>query len=236
MIGLKRGEPYPLPIAQEMGAAAQFLTQSGNILQIVLPDMDAKEQNALRSGMIKAGFLYEGGAMLFMFQFYGNDGKPLLTFDAPFDIRLLPPAERNLHSIDNAEQRLAIDIHAIDEKKILRALRLVTMPPDMTLKFLSAIQDQLAGIDKRVGKVFTLVRIFDALKQFTINAYRPMAKTRQWVIGNGFLFALATNHFPSRFPAKQTPFEQPAHALQATVIGYFIARFWRLPDLAWNRQ
>jgi hypothetical protein len=43
---------------------------------------------------------------------------------------------------------LAIEIHAIDEKKILRALRVVTMPPAMTLKFLSAVQDQLAAIDK----------------------------------------------------------------------------------------
>ena len=149
MIELRRGEPYPLPLEQGEGAAAQFLTQSGNVLQIVLPDMDSKEQNALRSGMIKAGLLYEGGAMLFLFQFYGaGAGKPLLTFDAPFDIRILSPKERNLHNIDNAEQRLAIEIHAIDEKKILRALRLVTMPPDMTLKFLSAVQEQLATIDK----------------------------------------------------------------------------------------
>jgi hypothetical protein len=148
MIQLSRGEPYPLPLEQSEGAAAQFLTKTGNVLQIVLPDMDSKEQNALRSGMIKAGFLYEGGAMLFLFQFHGNDGKPLITFDAPFDIRLLSAAERNLHNIDNAEQRLAIEIHAVDEKKILRALRLVTIPPDMTLKFLSAVQEQLAAIDK----------------------------------------------------------------------------------------
>jgi hypothetical protein len=123
--------------------------QSGNILQIVLPGMDAKKQNAIRSGMIKSGFLYEGGAMLLLFQFYGaGAGKPLITFDAPFDIRLLSKDKRNLHNIENPEQRLAIEIHAVDEKKILRALRVVTMPPDMTLKFLSAVQDQLAAINK----------------------------------------------------------------------------------------
>jgi hypothetical protein len=148
LITLTRGEPYPLPLEQGQGAAAQFLMQSGNILQIVLPGMDSKEQNALRSGMIKAGFLYEGGAMLLLFQFYGSDGKPLITFDAPFDIRLLSGDRRKLHNIDNPEQRLAIDIHAVDEKKILRALRVVTMPPDMTVKFLSAVQEQIAAIDK----------------------------------------------------------------------------------------
>ena len=146
---LERGKPYPLPINHGEGAAAQFLMQSGNILQIVLPGMDSKEQNALRSGMIKAGFLYEGGSMLFLFQFYGaGAGKPLITFDAPFDIRLLSSDRRKLHNIENPEQRLAIEIHAVDEKKILRALRVVTMPPAMTLKFLSAVQDQLSAINK----------------------------------------------------------------------------------------
>lgn len=144
---LARGERYPMPLLQSEGAAAQFLLKTGNILQIIVPGMDAKEEAALRSGMIKAGMLYEGGAMLLLFQFYSNDGKPLLTFDAPFDIRLLPSSQRKLHNIDN-DQRLAIEIHGVDDKLILRALRVVTMPPNMTIKFLSAVQDQLAAIDK----------------------------------------------------------------------------------------
>jgi hypothetical protein len=148
MINLSRGQPYPLSLLQSEGAAAQFLMQSGNLLQIALPGMDTKEEKALRSGMIKAGILYEAGSMLLLFQFYGDDGRPLLTFDAPFDVRLLPASERNLHSIDNAEQRLTIEIHGVDDKRILRALRLVTMPPAMTLAFLSAVQDQLTAIDK----------------------------------------------------------------------------------------
>jgi hypothetical protein len=148
LITLARGEPYTLPLLHSEGAAAQFLTKTGNILQIVLPGMHSKEQNALRSGMIKAGFLYESGAMLFLFQFYGGDGKPLITFDAPFDIRILPVDERNQHNIDNERQRLAIEIHAVDEKKILRALRVVTMPPDMTVKFLSAVQEQMSALYK----------------------------------------------------------------------------------------
>jgi len=146
LITLTRGEPYPLPLEQGQGAAAQFLMQSGNILQIVLPGMDSKEQNALRSGMIKSGFLYEGGALLLLFQFYGSNGR--ITFGASFDIRLLSKDRRNLPNLKNPHQRLAIEIRCIDEKKILRALRLVTMPPAMTLKFLSAVQDQLAAINK----------------------------------------------------------------------------------------
>jgi hypothetical protein len=148
MIKLARGQTYPIPLLQNEGAATQFLMKSGNILQIVLPGMSAKEEKALRSGMIKSGILYEAGSMLLLFQFYGDNGRPMLTFDAPFDVRLLPASERNLHNIENAEQRLTIEIHGVDGKRILRALRLVTMPPAMTLKFLSAVQDQLAAINK----------------------------------------------------------------------------------------
>ena len=146
-VALALGEPYPLPLLQTEGASAIFLTNAGNILQIVLPGMVAKEQSALRSGMIKAGFFYESGSMLFLFQFYGSNGKPLITVAAPYDIKNLPASKRNLHNIDNERQRLAIEIHAVDEKKILRALRRATMPPDMTVKFLSAVQDQLSAIN-----------------------------------------------------------------------------------------
>ena len=142
MIKLSVGEPYPLAITQSEGAAAQFLV-SGNILQIVLPDMTAKEKTALKSGMIKSGLLYNQGALLLLFQFYGDNGKPLLTFDSPFDVRIIPKDLLQLHSIDNSNQRLAIEIHVIDENKIVRILRLVTMPPAMTIAFLSAVQDQL---------------------------------------------------------------------------------------------
>ena len=113
VITLTHGEPYPLPLEQEQNAVAQFLTKTGNILQIVLPGMDAKEQNALRSG-IKSGFLYEGGALLLLFQFYGSNGR--ITFDAPFDIRRLSKDRRNLPNL-NHPQRLAIEVRCIDEKK-----------------------------------------------------------------------------------------------------------------------
>ena len=146
LITLTLGEPYPLPLEQGQNAVAQFLAKTGNVLQILMPGMSSKELTALRSGMIKSGFLYEGGALLLLFQFYGSNGR--ITFDAPFDIRRLSKDRRTLPNLKNPHQRLAIEIRCIDEKKILRALRLVTMPPAMTLKFLSAVQDQLDAIDK----------------------------------------------------------------------------------------
>lgn len=173
-IKLSIGEPYPLPILQSEGASAQFLTKSGNILQIVLPGMDSKEETAFKSGMIKAGFLYDGGAMLLLFNFYDDNGKLLLSFDAPFNSRLLPSEELNPPNIDNPEQPLTIEIHAIDEKNIVRALRLVTMPPVMTLKFLSAVQDQLTDIDKP-----------DVMaKWMQQQSHELINQTESWTLGN----------------------------------------------------
>lgn len=146
MIKLSRGEKYPLPIATQQGASAQFLMKSGSVLQIVLPDMTAKEQAALRYGMIIGGFLAESGNILWLFQFIDQDGLPLFTMDCPYDARLLGKDKLFMPDITNDRQRLAIEVHAIDEKPILRALRVVTLSPKMTVSFLSAVQDQLSAV------------------------------------------------------------------------------------------
>jgi hypothetical protein len=142
MINLVRGQPYPYQIGITEGARAEFLRNNANTLQIIVPDMTAKEEKALRTGILKAGFLYSQGALLWLFRFYDNKG-PLFTFDAPFDIRVIPADQRNLHSIDNAEQRLLVDIHIVDDKNIIRGLRAVTLPPELTVSFLVAVQEQL---------------------------------------------------------------------------------------------
>lgn len=142
---LERGKPYPLPLATEAGAFAQFLMRQSSILQVVIPGMDTLEEWALTQGDLKAGILSGGGAILLLFQFYGRDARPIFTHDCPFDVRLLPEDARALPNIETAESRFVFEVHAIDERCILRGLRLVTMPPDMTREFFSAVQDQLAS-------------------------------------------------------------------------------------------
>lgn len=145
MITLSVGHIYPFTISSTPGAAAQFLRESGNILQIMLPDINAGELYALKKGHVKAGFLYENGDLLWLFTFCDKSG-PALTLDAPFDIRLYPRESMMLYDIDSPEQRLTIEIHVVDEKRIIRVLRLITMPHDLTLSFLGAVQDQLASV------------------------------------------------------------------------------------------
>ncbi len=141
------GQFYPIPVAENEGAVAQFLIRPGNFLQIVLPGMSASEQAAIESGKIVAGLMYEHGAMMLFFQFFGND-KPEVTFYAPYNVRLLPPDNRVLPNIDSPEQQFPFEIHAIDGNKILRVIRQTAMPPDMTLEFLNAVLDQLVTIEK----------------------------------------------------------------------------------------
>lgn len=147
LIAFSRGKPYPLQYPQQDSAVADFLRTGGNRLLIMLSGMNSREEYSFRSGMIKAGFMYQNGALLWLFRFYDNKGLPLFTFDAPFDVRVIPADERQLHNIENTEQRLLIDLHAVDENGILRAIRAVTLSPGMTVAFLMAVQEQLSTAD-----------------------------------------------------------------------------------------
>lgn len=142
MVLLARGEKYPLAIQSNDGATANFLMPEGNTLKIRLHLMTSQEEWSIRNGMIKAALLKSGDFILLLFVFYDQKGRCLLDFECPFDGRLIPSDTRQMFNIENDQQRLAIDIHAVDEQMILRVIRFVTMPPKMTVEFLSAVMDQ----------------------------------------------------------------------------------------------
>jgi hypothetical protein len=90
-VTLERGKPYPLPLStQGEGAAAQFLIKGGNLLQIVIHNMNDTEKWALSHGDVKMGLLSRCGAILLLFQFCAQNKRPALVFDCPFDLRLIP--------------------------------------------------------------------------------------------------------------------------------------------------
>jgi hypothetical protein len=138
------GKPYPLPYRQVDGAAAEFLTQGDSMLQVCIQHPTSDEIWALRKGEMRAGILTVPSAILWLWQFCGPNKKPLLTFDSPYDIRLLAPEQRNLMDIENERQRLLIQVHAIDDNGLLRGLRVISLPPDLTRRFFAAVMDQLA--------------------------------------------------------------------------------------------
>lgn len=143
---LSIGSHYPFTLGNE-GATANFLTISGNTLQVVIPNISKEELFALKKGKIRAGFLYENGDLLWLFTFYDKKGK-VFTLDSPFDVRLIPKNLLALHDITNPNQRLGMDIHVVDEKNVVRVLRSVTMPSSLTLSFMSVVQEQISEINK----------------------------------------------------------------------------------------
>lgn len=165
MIELSINQPYPLPTPSCEGASANFLNKNGNVLQINISNLTDGELLALKKGKIKAGFIYERGDLLWLFQFSDKRG-PVFTLDAPFDARRIPHDLVALHDITNERQRLAIDIHVID-RGTLRALRVVTMPPKLTVQFLSAAQEQLSTLQSGTALSFWMSKPADTLARET---------------------------------------------------------------------
>lgn len=94
------GQPCPLPYPRGFGAGAQFLQASGNLLQVIIPDMRPEEIDALRQGRLRAGLLQEGSAILLLFELSNPQGEPILVFDCPFDLRRVPSAGRDLPDLE----------------------------------------------------------------------------------------------------------------------------------------
>ncbi len=136
---------YPFPINE--GLTASFLSQSGNVLQLGLHDIDQQELLALKKHPIKCGIFVDQPVILLLFDF-GAGGQ----YDAPFDARLYTREQLNLLNIDNAEQRLAIEFHVVELKNnTIKVIRLFTLPPDLTVNFLAAVQEQLSKpLDKNL--------------------------------------------------------------------------------------
>lgn len=138
-VTLSRGKAYPLPIRAHEGAAANFLTDGGNLLQIAMPNLTRSEARSIRNDPMKAGIIVDGPLILWVFQF------GMLIFDAPFDARIIPAHARWLPDIENGQQRFAIEVHLVDTATmIVRGIRYVTLSPELTRRFLLAVQEQLA--------------------------------------------------------------------------------------------
>lgn len=144
-LNLQVGCTYPRKIPGAEGAIADFL-RSYNTLIIAMPEINKYEAQALKKGALQCGLLSKNGAVLLLWQFSDKQGRPILTLDSPFDARNIPDIK--LHDVTNDKTRLLIDIHIIDSAtNIIKGLRAVTMPPDLTIAFLSATQDQLTNVN-----------------------------------------------------------------------------------------
>jgi len=138
MLKIAVNDLYPLHVSE--GMRVGFLAKEGNIMQIGLPGIDKQEQLAFKKGIIKCGLFVRQPVILWLFDF-GEAGQ----YDAPINAKLYDSEQLNLPNIEKSEQRLAIEMHVVDlNDNTLKALRLFTLPPELTIEFLSAVQDQLS--------------------------------------------------------------------------------------------
>jgi hypothetical protein len=75
------------------------------------------------------------------------------ALDCPFDARLIPRPSLNLPDIKHGDTRLLIDLHIVSDG-IIRGLRGITLPPELTLEFLAAVQNQLASPKRHLHPPF----------------------------------------------------------------------------------
>ncbi|QDE31991.1 hypothetical protein [Shewanella polaris] len=138
------GEKYHLQLPVQDGACAEFLRASNRLI-IMMKGIDKLEALALRRCNISCGILAKNGAILLLWQFHDNKGRPVLTLDSPFDARIIKDIQ--LHNIENNKQRLLINVHIVDSTtKEIKVLRAVTMSPELTIEFLSKVQEQISSI------------------------------------------------------------------------------------------
>lgn len=142
MISLAVNRSYPLPLAGYEGSSAQFLTPSGNVLQICMPNLLSSEKRVYKQSKVRVGMLVEGPVILLLFQF--GSGRDII--DCPFDAQIAKKQGRlNLPDIENDKQRLCVDLHLVDTAtNLLKVLRGFTLPADFTRDYLSVVQDQLS--------------------------------------------------------------------------------------------
>ena len=118
--------------------------------------------------------MFKNSAILFIWQFVDPDtNAPVLTLDSPFDARFIE--DIRLDDITGAEDRLLVEGHIVDTStNIIKGLRAVTMPPDMTVAFLSAVQEQLSSHQSGTEQIQAWM------------AYQPVdliKQTKMWVMG-----------------------------------------------------
>ncbi|MFC0712249.1 hypothetical protein, partial [Azorhizophilus paspali] len=94
-----------------------------------------------------------------LFDFRAAGQKPI-ELDCPFDARLIPRDELSLPDITTGDQRLMVEVHVVDSAtNTVRGLRGITLPPSITVAFLSAVQDQLAAAESPQARYQSYLRV-----------------------------------------------------------------------------
>lgn len=135
------GKTYPIETTTDVGAVINLQLKS---LLITVPDITDIELSSIMHGKASCGMLHKNSAIHLLWKFQGDHNKGPLIYETPFDVRI--DEEKHFDDLETSDTRLLFSIHIVDtNSNKLVGLRSITWAPELSLAFLSAVQDQLVS-------------------------------------------------------------------------------------------
>lgn len=132
------GKPYPLLLPHAQDGSFFNLGPTSVDLVITLSQPTEREIANTRTGIARFGIYLHGPVLFFMHRFGDEPWS-----DSPFSIQMLPPERRHLPVLSDG-QHLVMHVTLVESTtNIIRALRLITIPPQMAKTLLRLAAQQL---------------------------------------------------------------------------------------------
>lgn len=134
----KVGKPYSN--RRQWPELAQYNYRGGeHELVLFLNSPTADEINAVRRESAEFGLFVERDLIVLLYRF----GSALGWSDAPYSIHLVPREQRSTPPSTNESEHALLHVMLVDATNgIVRALRVIAMPPEFTQALHRAIQEQ----------------------------------------------------------------------------------------------
>jgi hypothetical protein len=141
MIKIEVGQPWPGAIPPNEAAIADFFRDGHNTLLVAMPDMTEQEAEDYTRARAKAALVEAHGLVVLLWKF---GEQPWI--DTPFDIHRVPAEQRTVPILDKAEQRLAVEVYAIDlSTRLTRGVRYLTLSPALSAALVRAVNRQASS-------------------------------------------------------------------------------------------
>jgi hypothetical protein len=133
------GDKFPQAIPTAEGGVTEFFRNDANSFFAFLPDMTPTEVKVLRRGKLRAGLIVDLPLIMWVFSF---GDKMQLQFTPNYDSRIVSEDEFTPMTFTGSE-RIAMMVTGVDSASgIIKALRMVTLPPVLCKQFASAVHAQ----------------------------------------------------------------------------------------------
>lgn len=140
------GRPYRQGVRQLPQGAHYSYGLAGHELLLAIPSPEKGEVEAVRQGEAEFA-LFTAGSLVVLLYRLGRAGSGIPWGDAPYSWHLVPEERRDVPSADlEAGKRAVLSVHLVDAATgIVRALRLVSLSPELTRELHQAIRSQALG-------------------------------------------------------------------------------------------